>query len=416
MLIPPYEQFLSAYTVSTPDAQFGFTNYVNVVAPTADVGLLMADGAVIPAASFQPIPGSTFSGAQLAVSSGSHTFEGPNPFGVYVYGFAQADSYGYPGGMQLAPVATVTTVSLSPATGSFSLGDQGCTTATVTDQHGNPVPNVRVDFTVAGANTTSGSLTAAAEGTAEFCYTGSAAGSDTVTAAVGTVTNTATFTWVSPDTTPPTISASLSPTTPPSGWFNGPVTVHFTCTDAGSGVASCPDDVTVTEDGEGQSVSGTATDHAGNSSSITVEPINVDTTAPTISFTGNAGEYALDDTVTISCTATDTLSGTDTVSCPSVSGPAYDYLGENTLTATATDKAGNTAVATARFSVGVTATSLCALTQQLVTTPNDARAFCVKLEHGQVRAYQNAVRAKSGKSVTPANATLLIELSQSMRG
>jgi hypothetical protein len=495
MLIPPYEQFLSAYTITTPDAQFGFTNYVNVVAPTTDVGLVKADGAVIPAASFQPIPGSTFSGTQLAVSSGSHTYEGPSPFGVYVYGFGMNDSYGYPGGMQLAPLATVSTVTLSPASGSAFLGGEACTTATVLDQFGNPVPNVRVDFVVTGANTTSASIIAGASGTAEFCYDGSAAGSDTVTAAVGTVTGTAALTWVWPDTTPPTltgtpttepngagwysgdvqvhwtatddaegsgidpatvpadsvitgegegltasasasdragntttatstavnidrtapsISASVSPVAPSSGWFNGAVTVQFTCTDAGSGVASCPDDVTVTQNGAAQSVTGTVTDNAGHSSSLTVEPINVDTVAPIITFTGNAGEYALDDIVTISCTATDALSGIDTVSCPSVSGPAYDFVGANTLTATATDKAGNSAVATARLSVGAGPANLCALTQRLVTTPNDAKAFCVNLDHGQVRAYQSAMRAASGKSVTPANATLLIELSKHM--
>jgi hypothetical protein len=418
MLIPPYEQFLSAYTVTTPDEQFGFTNYVNVVAPTTDVGLVKADGAVIPATSFQPIPGSTFSGAQLAVSSGSHTYEGPNPFGVYVYGFGTNDSYGYPGGMQLAPLATVTAVTMSPATGSAFLGDEGCTTATVTDQDGNPVPNVRVDFTVAGANTTSASLTAGANGTAEYCYQGSAAGSDTVTAAVGTVTGTAALEWVSPDTTAPSLTGT--PTTEPNaaGWYSGDVLVRWTATDeeGGSGIdpATVPADSSITGEGEGLTASASVSDRAGNTTTASSPAVNIDRTAPTISFAGNAGHYALDQTVVITCTAADALSGIDTATCPSVSGPAYDYLGENTLTATATDHAGNTAVTSTRFTVAVTADSLCDLTRQLVTTPNDAKAFCVKLAHGQVGAYQNAVRAKSGKSVTPENARLLIELSTTL--
>ena len=59
--------------------------------------------------------------------------------------------------------------------------------------------------------------------------------------------------------------------------------------------------------------------------------------------------------------------------------------------------------------VAVTADALCTLTRQLVTTPNDANAFCVKLSDGQVNAYQNAMMAASGKSVTPANARVQAE-------
>jgi hypothetical protein len=493
--------------------------------------------------------------------------------------------------MQLAPVATVSTVTLSPATGSAFLGDQGCTTATVTDQFGNPVPNVRVDFTVAGANASSGSLTAGTNGTAEFCYEGSAAGNDTVTAAVGTVTGTATLTWVSPDATPPSLTGT--PTTEPNaaGWYSGDVRVRWTATDdeGGSGIdlATVPADSIITGEGEGLTASASVSDLAGNTTTASSAPVNIDRTAPTtsvdapttssngrvdvvltaydglsgpatttwqlddgprhtatdmpsttvqvsaegehtltffstdkagneqapqhvtirvdssgpgiqhdaapganangwnnsdvtltfscndtgsgiaqclaavddapaspdspvtvtgdgahkvhlsaadragntsgtdvavnidatkptITFAGNDGRYTVDQTVTITCTATDALSGIDTVTCPAVSGPGYDYLGENTLTATATDNAGNTVVVTARFTVDVTPASLCALTRQLVTTPNDAKAFCMKLSAGEFGAYQNAVRAKSGKSVTDANARLLIELSTTM--
>src|SRR5262249_31365070 len=58
----------------------------------------------------------------------------------------------------------------------------------------------------------------------------------------------------------PTIVVSLSPSANANGWNNGPVTAHFACTDAGSGVASCPADRIVSTDGTGLTVSGTATD------------------------------------------------------------------------------------------------------------------------------------------------------------
>src|SRR5262245_45211925 len=62
------------------------------------------------------------------------------------------------------------------------------------------------------------------------------------------------------------------------------VTVSFTCSDSTSGIASCPPPVTVTAEGAGQSVSGTATDKAGNSSSTSVT-LNIDKTQPTVAIT-----------------------------------------------------------------------------------------------------------------------------------
>jgi hypothetical protein len=46
--------------------------------------------------------------------------------------------------------------------------------------------------------------------------------------------------------------------------------VTFTCADALSGVESCPQPVTLTEDGPNQVVTGTAVDLAGNSATATV--------------------------------------------------------------------------------------------------------------------------------------------------
>ena len=194
VIVPPAEQFLNSYTVTTPASGFD-TNFINVVAPTASIGTVTLDSVAVPAASFTPIPGSTFSGAQLAVALGSHTLGGARPFGVTVYGFATADSYGYPGGLSLAPVATVTSLSLAPKTATAAVNTQHCVTATVLDQTSQPVVGVRVDFTVTGSNPTSGFGNTAADGAAQFCYTGTNAGSDAIQAAVGTTTDSAAVQW-----------------------------------------------------------------------------------------------------------------------------------------------------------------------------------------------------------------------------
>jgi hypothetical protein len=115
------------------------------------------------------------------------------------------------------------------------------------------------------------------------------------------------------------------------------VTVSFTCGDATSGIGSCTAD-TILGEGQDQSVTGTATDNAGNTASTTVDDIDVDKTAPGI--TGEAspppntnGWNNADVTVTFTCT--DGLSGikqcTDPITLSSegagqsATGTAVDY-------------------------------------------------------------------------------------------
>src|SRR5205814_2490551 len=81
------------------------------------------------------------------------------------------------------------------------------------------------------------------------------------------------------DKSAPTITASRAPAANGFGWSKADVVVSFACTDALSGVAICPDAVTLAE-GAGQSASGTALDAAGNSAAATLSGINVDKSAP----------------------------------------------------------------------------------------------------------------------------------------
>jgi hypothetical protein len=235
MLIPPFEQFLGQYTVSTPDQagspspQFP-ANFVNVVAPNAAVGSVTLDGTAIPPASFTAIGSSGFSGAQVSLTQGSHTLSGSLPFGAFIYGFGSFDSYGYPGGMSLAPVAQVTSVVLTPETATNPVGTEHCVTATVTDQNNQPLAGVRVDFNVIGANPNVGFRNTTANGQAQFCYTGLNSGQDTITAAVGNISDTATKNWTGGevDNTPPVAELQPVVTTPE----DTPKTITLTGSDA----------------------------------------------------------------------------------------------------------------------------------------------------------------------------------------
>jgi hypothetical protein len=98
MIVPPIEQALNYYTFSTPGSGFSL-NYVNVLVPTSTVGSIILDGSAVNSALFIAIGGTVYSGAQIPASVGSHTITGPEAFGIHSYGFANYDSYGYPGGM-----------------------------------------------------------------------------------------------------------------------------------------------------------------------------------------------------------------------------------------------------------------------------------------------------------------------------
>jgi RHS repeat-associated protein len=72
-------------------------------------------------------------------------------------------------------------------------------TATLTSPENVPIAGATVQFTVTGANPTTGSATTDAAGIATFTYSGANAGADTVQATSGTaVSNTATVNWIAP--------------------------------------------------------------------------------------------------------------------------------------------------------------------------------------------------------------------------
>ncbi len=88
------------------------------------------------------------------------------------------------------------------------------------------------------------------------------------------------------DNDPPTIVAVVSPPPNAAGWNRMDVTVSFRCSDAASGIASCPDPVMVTSEGAGQVVEGTAEDRVGLSSTARVT-VNLDKTPPDLALSSD---------------------------------------------------------------------------------------------------------------------------------
>ena len=155
------------------------------------------------------------------------------------------------------------------------------------------------------------------------------------------------------DETAPTISAAA--TTPPNGagWYKGNVTVHFTCSDALSGLtaSACPADQTLSA--EVSAVSSTAqtvTDKAGNvSSPSNVVTVKIDKTAPALAPVVSPNPVALGGSATATPHATDTGgSGIDSESCGT---PNTSTVGDHTVTCSATDLAGNTNTTVVHYTV-----------------------------------------------------------------
>ncbi len=201
MIVPPYEQFLSSYTVATPvessilAAQRFDRNFINIVAPADNVGLIELNGVPIAANRFTAIGTSGFFGAQVPVTLGSYQLAGPLPFGVFNYGFGSFDSYGYVGGQALSPVADVSSVVLTPAASAKPIGNTITLTARVSDRLGAPLKGIRVDFDVAGVNAQRGFGFTDERGSVQFSYLGAVNGRDVVTAAVGQLLDDSIIDW-----------------------------------------------------------------------------------------------------------------------------------------------------------------------------------------------------------------------------
>jgi hypothetical protein len=231
------------------------------------------------------------------------------------------------------------------------------------------------------------------------------------------------------DTTPPTDAPVVSPAANGAGWNVSDVTVDWNWTDGGSGIDAAHCVQSSTSAGEGAiTLTSTCQDTAGNPASDSVT-VKVDKTAPVVSYSGNVGTYEVDQPVSISCSASDALSGVASDTCADVSGPAWSFgLGVHTASATATDNAGNTGSSSALFTVTVDATSLCTLVQTFSTKTGIANSLCVKLQaaaaagaRGQSKvrandlgAFVDEVRAQSGKALTADRAALLVELAAAL--
>jgi len=157
------------------------------------------------------------------------------------------------------------------------------------------------------------------------------------------------------DSVPPVITGAPTTTPNADGWYNHDVIVHFGATDSGSGLKSVSPDATLSSEGMGQSVAGTAEDNACNTASLTVTGIHIDKTPPVVSITSpeNGREYAINEPVIADWAVTDALSLVKSASGTFPDGAVVptNIGGSYTFTVTGTDFADNTASLSVTYSV-----------------------------------------------------------------
>ena len=114
MIIPPKEQYLKKYKTISPSTTetqrrwWGFEentvfteHYINIVIENEFINTLKINGVLVTNQTWNNVPNSTYSYAQIRVSPGTKLVEADTTFGITSYGYGLANSYGYVGGLGL---------------------------------------------------------------------------------------------------------------------------------------------------------------------------------------------------------------------------------------------------------------------------------------------------------------------------
>lgn len=96
----PIEQYINNYTfISIPMHEFN-EHWINITIPENGISSLVMDGIPFSDSLFQKVDGTEYYWASIKVNKGIHKIKSNSAFGVLVYGYGIATSYGYCGGMK----------------------------------------------------------------------------------------------------------------------------------------------------------------------------------------------------------------------------------------------------------------------------------------------------------------------------
>lgn len=107
VIFPPIEQYMNQYRIINAQAyeyveqnynKVYVEQYVTIIIPSLYLNSLKVDGLYPNWVNFTSIPSSDYVYATIPVSDGVHFIEADTTIGILVYGYGQANSYGYIGG------------------------------------------------------------------------------------------------------------------------------------------------------------------------------------------------------------------------------------------------------------------------------------------------------------------------------
>ncbi|GAA4085955.1 PKD domain-containing protein [Mucilaginibacter panaciglaebae] len=161
--LSPVEQGLTHVTLYATGYYRILQSYVNVVMPSSAVSTFKVDG-ISYASSFIPIPNSSYSYAQISVSSGpqtdnngagsvtagTHTLDAAVPFNAIVYGFGSTESYGYAAGTNLADLNEHVTIA-DANNPTVTQTTTGCSNITYKAQVTIPFQTTNINWKIDGA-------------------------------------------------------------------------------------------------------------------------------------------------------------------------------------------------------------------------------------------------------------------------
>ncbi|WP_319005783.1 OmpL47-type beta-barrel domain-containing protein [Metabacillus niabensis] len=175
-------------------------------------------------------------------------------------------------------------------------------------------------------------------------------------------------------------------------------------------------------------------DSAGNVEEKHELEVNIDKSGPDILFNlENETEVGIDEIISLSCQANDSLSGLDSTTCENLTKHAYELgVGPTEFTAEAIDKAGNKREKSMIVQIFVDYDHLASLTKKFLAEKGQEKAatsFVKKLEaakksqekgqtkarDGQLGAYVNQVKAQKNKTFSDEQADILISLVEELK-
>ncbi|MBL7997812.1 MAG: IgGFc-binding protein [Candidatus Kapabacteria bacterium] len=103
MIIPPRSQYLTKYRFQNCNTDIAFTEqYITLITTRQNIPTIRLDGQPVPNR-FTDVPGTCYVFANIPTTDGAHTLTSSKFVGLYVYGYGEANSYGYVGGMAFNP-------------------------------------------------------------------------------------------------------------------------------------------------------------------------------------------------------------------------------------------------------------------------------------------------------------------------